>query len=89
MNEHNQPDDDERWRRSQDPRAEELHWIAKNKAYLWEHHAGQWIAVQGSQLVAFGDDLNQVMDEARASGVDDPLVSRVRAKEYQNAKMIR
>jgi len=76
-------------RHSDDRRAEELAWIAENRPYLWEHHAGQWIAVQGSELVAFGDDLDAVMDEARRKGVSDPLVTGVRKKEYQGLRLVR
>jgi hypothetical protein len=66
----------------------EVIWIQKNQDYLWEHHAGQWIAVAGEELVAFGDDPALVRAEARRKGYPKALVSGVRRKEYQNVRMI-
>jgi uncharacterized protein DUF5678 len=66
----------------------EVIWIQKNQDYLWEHHAGQWIAVVGEKLVAFGDDPADVWAEAREKGYPKALVTGVRRREYQNVRMI-
>jgi uncharacterized protein DUF5678 len=66
----------------------EVVWIQKNQDYLWEHHAGQWIAVAGEQLVAFGDDRAAVSEEARLKGYPKAVVTGVRRREYQRVRMI-
>lgn len=76
-------------RHSDDRRAAELEWIAKNRPYLWEHHAGQWIAVQGSDLVAVAESASEVLRLAREKGIKDPLVTAVREKAYQGMPLIR
>ena len=67
----------------------EVIWIQKNRDYLWQNYAGKWIAVKGETLIAAGDDPDVVLDEAIAKGVEDPLISGVRKKEYQGVKLIR
>ncbi|MBM3734354.1 MAG: DUF104 domain-containing protein [Acidobacteria bacterium] len=38
---------------------------------------GRGVALDGSRLVAHGEDLVEVRDAARAAGVDDPLFARI------------
>jgi hypothetical protein len=66
----------------------EVVWIQKNQDYLWENHAGQYIAVFGEQLVAFGNDRAAVSEEARRKGYPKALVSGARRREYQHVRMI-
>lgn len=63
-------------RESQAPvneRRQEMQWLADQSAA----YAGQWVALEGSRLVAHGDQLAQVREAARAAGVMRPLLTHV------------
>ena len=66
----------------------EVIWIQKNQDYLWQHYAGQWIAVDGEELIAAGTDRAKVSREAASKGHPKALVTGVRRKEYQGVRMI-
>lgn len=51
-------------------------WLDRN-AHQYE---GQWVALDGSRLVACGDSARSVFDEARAAGVRVPFVHLVKLK---------
>jgi hypothetical protein len=70
-------------------RQEERRWLADHHDELERHHAGEWLAVDGYKLIAHGYNLTEVLDEARASGAPNPLVTAVRQKEWQGAIIIR
>lgn len=50
-----------------------LRWIEENKA----KYLGQWVALDGDQLLAAGSDGKQVYAEAVAAGVEVPFLKRV------------
>lgn len=54
-------------------RYEELAWIGAHA----KEYPGEWIAVNGSQLVAHGMDLLSVGETARAAGIVRPLFHHV------------
>jgi hypothetical protein len=54
-------------------RTEETKWIGQN-AHLYK---GEWVAVQGSELISHGHDLHAVSAEADSKGVKRPLYYRV------------
>lgn len=54
-------------------RSEELRWLAEQS----EAYAGQWVALDGSKLIAHGNKLAAVSEEARSSGVAQPFFARV------------
>lgn len=54
-------------------RASEVAWLQKHR----DEYAGQWIALDGENLIASGDDLKQVVSTARRLGVPDALMMRV------------
>ncbi|MGI8424397.1 MAG: DUF5678 domain-containing protein [Chloroflexota bacterium] len=56
---------------------EEMAWLAAHDAELQAAHAGKWIAVDGSELVAVADDLETLLDRSRAVGHPDPFVTAV------------
>lgn len=61
---------------SQEPvneRREEMEWLAKESGPL----AGQWVALEGSKLVAHGVKLAAVRAAAREARAADPLYARV------------
>ncbi|MBI3930145.1 MAG: hypothetical protein HY319_31705 [Armatimonadetes bacterium] len=56
------------------PRREaELAWLAQHQGQLGRF-AGEWIVLDGSQLVAHGPDYLEVLDRARDQGVEVPFV---------------
>jgi hypothetical protein len=52
------------------PRALEMRWLAEHEA----EYAGQWLALDGDQLVSCGTDPHKVYAEAQAQGVQDPFM---------------
>jgi predicted DNA-binding antitoxin AbrB/MazE fold protein len=54
-------------------RRAEMAWIGENA----HHYKGQWVALDGSQLVSHGHNANAVRADAIAKGVDDPLMYHV------------
>lgn len=51
--------------------AAEMRWLAKHEA----EYAGQWVALDGDRLVAFGTDPKQLYAESRAAGVPNPFLA--------------
>ena len=72
-----------------DPRAIEHAWIAENRDYLREKHAGHWIAVQGDRLVAAGPTLKEVLAKAKSEGIADPLITAIQRKDLHGVMMFR
>lgn len=54
-------------------RREEFQWLEKKSG----PYAGQWVALDGSRLVAHGDELATVRAAARATGADRPLLTHL------------
>ena len=54
-------------------RREELRWLAKESA----PYAGQWVALDGYRLIAYGPELPPVSTAAREAGVENPLLTHV------------
>ena len=54
-------------------RYEEFEWLANESG----PYAGQWVALDGSRLVAHGDELATVSAAALAAGVEQPLFSHL------------
>lgn len=40
-------------------------------------HAGLWVALTRSEIIAAGDDARTVLEQAHAAGVEDPILFRV------------
>ena len=55
------------------PRREEMQWLAKESG----PYAGQWVALDGPRLIAFGAKLSTVKAAAEAAGMHDPLFASV------------
>ena len=70
-------------------RAKEMEWLSENRERLEREHPGKWIAVQDDRLVGIGDDLASVLEQARSQGIEHPLVTAVRAQEYQGVLLVR
>ena len=54
-------------------RRQEFEWLANESAA----YAGEWVALDGTRLIAHGRELAVVSAAARAAGVDQPLLTRV------------
>ncbi len=54
-------------------RTAELEWLARESA----PYAGQWVALQGQQLIAHGAKLATVSAAARAAGITEPFFASV------------
>ena len=63
------------WKSSEpvNERREELQWLANESG----KYAGQWVALEGSRLIAHGDQLASVRAAARASGIERPLLTHL------------
>ena len=72
-----------------DPRAAEHAWMARNREFLRENHAGHWIAVQGDRLVAAGPRLKDVLEKAKSEGIPDPLITAIQRKDLHGVMMFR
>jgi hypothetical protein len=59
-------------------RHQEREWIRTHKEVV-QKLAGQWIVVEGEELVSHGNDPLQVVAEARAKGIQIPDIIRVGA----------
>ncbi len=51
-------------------REQEMRWLAEHET----EYAGQWLALDGDQLLSHGEDPHKVRAEARAMGVETPFV---------------
>lgn len=51
-------------------------------------YAGQWLAVEGSKLIAYGASLKEVEDKALDMGVEHPFLAWVPQPPYEGAAEI-
>lgn len=70
-------------------KAEEMRWLAENRAFVERTYPGKYIAVDGSRLVGVADTMALARDQALALGIRDPLLTGVRAREYQGIYLVR
>ena len=54
-------------------RLPEQEWLSRHS----EEYAGQWVALEGDLLLSHGSDAFAVRDEARAKGVERPLMVHI------------
>lgn len=57
-------------------RQRELAWIRANRAHL-RQYAGEWIVVEGHEFIAHGRRPEELVREARRSGIRVPFLYRV------------
>jgi hypothetical protein len=58
---------------------EERKWISQHR----EQYRGQFVALEGSHLLAQGDDEGNVIDRARGAGVQAPFVTYIETEEEE------
>ena len=66
-------------------RSRELEWCRTHTEVLCQF-AGQWVVLEGEEIVAHGDDPLQVVAEARAKGIQIPYIFYV---EDVDARVVR
>lgn len=54
-----------------------LQWIEAHK----EEFDGQFVLLEGDQLIAYGTNPKELYDTARAKGISIPFVKRIKAKD--------
>jgi len=54
-----------------------MKWIEENR----EKFPGQWVCLDGDQLISFGEDAVKVHREAKKKGIEIPFVVEVREEE--------
>jgi hypothetical protein len=52
-------------------------WLEDNR----EQYLGQWVALDGDQLIAHGESAKKVYEQAKAAGVEVPFIHCVRIEE--------
>ncbi len=54
-------------------RVRERQWLKDN----WQAYLGQWVCLEGAQLISSGTNGHQVHDAAKAAGIAVPFIVRV------------
>jgi len=67
-------------------RHRELEWLRTHKEAV-QKLAGQWIVVEGEEIVTYGDNPLQVVAEARAKGVQIPYIIHLVATEKDEVRI--
>lgn len=67
-------------------RSRELDWC-RTHAEVLRRFAGQWIVLEGEEIVAHGDDPLQVVAEARAKAIPVPYIFYVDDSDTNVVKM--
>jgi Family of unknown function (DUF5678) len=63
----------------EDFRAQEMAWLSGHLAEVAQQYTGEWLAIDGPELVAHGPDLAAVYAQASAAGHPDPFVTAMPA----------
>ena len=61
-------------------RRKELEWLSSNAGNL-RNYEGQWIALEGTEIVSWGSDEVDVEMRARMKGIKVPLLVRIPSKD--------
>jgi len=61
-------------------RQKEIEWLSSNDREL-SNYEGQWIAIEGSEILAWGSDEVKVEMQAREKGIKVPLLIRISSKD--------
>lgn len=54
-----------------------MQWIEEHRA----EYLGQWVALEGDQLISHGSDALQVHNAAKAAGIVSPFLERIEEEE--------
>jgi hypothetical protein len=69
--------------------SEEMRWLDENRARLEKQYPGRFIAVYGRELVGLGSSMKEAADQARAKGIERPLLTGLKSLDYQDVYVIR
>jgi hypothetical protein len=61
----------------EDLRAVEMEWLQEHQVELAAQYPGEWIAIEGSRLVAHAEDLSEVLRLAEEAGHPHPFVTAI------------
>jgi Family of unknown function (DUF5678) len=53
-----------------------LQWVDENR----KKFDGQWVVLDGNELISHGTDAKEVYDNARAKGIQTPFLKRIKAE---------
>lgn len=67
-------------------RSRELEWC-RTHAEVLRQFAGQWVVLEGEEIIAHGNDLVQIVREARARGIRVPYVFYVEDIDEEVVRM--
>jgi hypothetical protein len=67
----------------------EVMWLGENQKWLEENYPGKWVAVRGNRLIAVGDTPSDVLEQSKAAGIPNPLITGVKRKEFQGIRFVR
>lgn len=68
----------------EDLRAEEMRWLLGHQAELAELYPGEWVAVDGSTLLAHAPDLATLLKIAKRKRRPHPFISAIPAKPVRS-----
>jgi hypothetical protein len=54
-------------------REQEIQWVSDHRA----EYQGQWVVVEGNELIGSGDDAKVLYEQARARGIEVPFLVQV------------
>jgi hypothetical protein len=63
-------------------------WLNANRQRLEREIPGKWVAIKGSELVGVADTAKDARMQAVEKGFDRPLLTCIRAKEFQGTAII-
>lgn len=58
----------------------EMRWLEKHRGKLADQYAGQWVVLQGREVVSYGRDAAAALSEARVKGIRIPFLVRIPSK---------
>ncbi len=56
------------------PRERELDWMERNREFLEANYKGNWIVVEGEELVAASSDFSKLLSEIKSKGIIIPFI---------------
>ena len=61
----------------EDFRAAEMAWLQANQQSLTELYPGEWLAIDGTKLIAHAGDLTELLMRSREAGHPNPFVTAI------------
>ncbi len=71
----------------EDFRAVEMAWLQANQAELGKLYPGEWLAVDGPELVAHAGDLAELLRRSQLAGHSNPFITAIPAEPIIHVHM--